>query len=137
MFRTTPMPPAGLRRAYQVQTDDVVLDDSGEMWRVHSVHVCDHGDDCVSFTMRNVYGENRMLGVPADAWVQLARRPETDAEYRRRVVDRGVPWFLMGALVALVAVLADAPTAGGQWAFIVVLWTVGCVRMVTTPEQDR
>lgn len=137
MFRSTPMPPAGLRRANQIITDDVVIDDDGQMWRVHSVHVCDHGDDCVTFTMRNVLGESRMLGVPRDTWIQLARRPETAAEYRGRVNERGMPWFIVGVLVALVAAIAQAPAAGGQWVLIIGVWLVGCVRMWTTPEQDR
>lgn len=134
MSRTTPMPVAGLRRAHQLVTDDVVLDDDGGMWRIHSIVEIEGG---VQLTLWNVWGEKRLVGYPADRWVQLARRPETDQERSRRVVGRGMPWFIAGAVVGLIASIAHAPTAGGQWALIIALWLVGCCRMATTPEQDR
>jgi hypothetical protein len=134
MFRTTPLPSAGLRRAYQVRTDDVVQDTDGQMWRVHSVHV---DDDLVTFTLRNVLGEKALRGMPASTWVTLAERPETAAEFRGRVIERAMPWWIAGVLVALVAAIAEAPTFGGQWLLIFGFWTVGCVRMATTPEQTR
>jgi hypothetical protein len=134
MFRTTPMPPAGLRRAHQVHTDDVVLDADGQMWRVHSVHI---DNDVVTFTLRNVLGEKALRGMSASTWVRLAERPETAAEFRGRVIERAVPWLIAGVLVALVAAIAQAPTFGGQWLLIFGSWTIGCVRMATTPEQTR
>ncbi|WP_413600807.1 hypothetical protein [Curtobacterium sp. Curtsp57] len=134
MFRTTPLPPAGLQRANQIVTDDVVLDDDGQMWRVHSVH---HEHDVVTLTMRNVLGEHALRGMSASTWVRMAARPETDRERAARVIGRGFPWLVAGCLVGLVAAIAQAPAAGGQWAAIVLLWLVGAVRMVTTPEQDR
>lgn len=134
MFRTTPLPAAGLRRAHQLVTDDVVLEDDGGMWRVHSIVEVDGG---VQLTLWNVWGEKRLVGYPADRWVQLVRRPETDQERGRRVITRGMPWFIAGCVIALVAWLAEAPAAGGQWVAIIGFWAVGCIRMATTPEQDR
>jgi len=134
MFRTTPMPVAGLRRAHQLVSDDVVLEEDGGMWRVHSIVEVDGG---VQLTLWNVWGEKRVVGYPADRWVQLVRRPETDQERRRRVVARGMPWFVAGCVIALVAWFAEAPAAGGQWVAIIGFWALGCIRMATTPEQDR
>ncbi|MBK0296425.1 hypothetical protein IAE22_30655, partial [Bacillus sp. S34] len=75
-------------------------------------------------------------GYPADRWVQLVRRPETDQERRRRVVARGMPWFVAGCVIALVAWFAEAPAAGGQWVAIIGFWALGCIRMATTPEPS-
>lgn len=134
MFRTTPLPSAGLRRANQIITDDVLLDDDGQMWRVHSVH---HENDVVTLTLWNVLGEKALRGMSANSWVRMAARPETDRERAARVIARGFPWLIAGCLVGVVAAIAEAPAAGGQWAAIVLFWLVGAVRMATTPEQDR
>lgn len=133
MIRTTAMPAAVLRRADQVTTEDVVLDADGQPWNVHAVR---HGDVAVELFLRNVAGESAWRGISYDAWVRLATT-ESPARYRRRVVFRGLPWFVAAMAVAVWAHVMQALAFGGQVPAIICLVMVAAVRMATTPERDR
>lgn len=134
MIRTTPMPAAVLRRADQVTTEDVVLDVHGQPWNVHSIY---YDETSVQLTLRSTANEPGIIrGLPYDAWVRLATR-ETAAQYRRRIVFRGLPWFLLAMAVAVWAHVMHAPAFGGQVPAIICFVMVAAVRMATTPEQNR
>lgn len=54
-----------------------------------------------------------------------------------RAVMRGLPWFVLAIVVAVLSTYAGAPLWGGQVAAVIVLWLIGVLRMATTPEVTR
>ena len=135
MFRTTPLPKFGLA----ILPRDLVKQDRIELGDLGAVLVIDVQDagDFVFVTVSD--GVRLVTTVRLHKLVPVPWFAASVARDLRafRSVFRGLPWFVLAGIVGLAAGLAHAPFLGGQWAAIVVLWLVGCIRMATTPEVLR
>lgn len=135
MSMATPMPSGGLH----ILPRDLQKQDRIELPTVGAVLVLDvvDGGDFVWVTVSD--GVRLVTTVRLHKRVPVRWFSGTVAREARvlRAVMRGLPWFALAIVVALMASYAGAPVWGGQIAAVIVLWLVGCVRMATTPEVTR
>jgi hypothetical protein len=89
---------------------------------------------------RSPTGEQKSMRLLGEDMVALASGwsgPPAELSLQARVALRGAPFGAVIVVLAILGMLMHLPWGGGLSFLIVVLWLVGVVRMVTTPERRR
>jgi hypothetical protein len=122
---------AARKLAMLIRSDELIFDDDGQMWRVHSTA---HVHDQAVLTLRNEFGNRTVVEVPLDETLPV---PVTGTTEGQRTFLRGAPWFLFAIAVALISWVVEVPIAGGLLFLVVVSVLIGAVAMLTPPKGIR